>query len=179
MGWNGEMTWGREVVVPIGFEYALSGPDKALPMREWQELGVRASDGGDLPMVDVDAALILPGGAFGGPAFLVYRNFRAIMTWNNSMNYAIAVGHLADRIAGGPPLQSLRVEAQTPLSREQIIEMQALLEQMGFDTGGIDGRVGAKTREAVRSAQQRAQFPADGYPTPGLLEYLRAVTRNG
>jgi membrane-bound lytic murein transglycosylase B len=179
LGWNGEMTWGREVALPIGFEYALSGPEKAIPLAEWQQLGVRATDGGDLPAVETKAALILPGGAFSGPAFLVYSNFRAIMTWNNSMNYAIAVGHLADRIGGGSPLLSMRVEGETPLSRDQIIEMQGLLEQLGFDTGGIDGRVGAKTRDAVRIAQQRAQLPADGYPTMGLLDFLRSAIRSG
>jgi membrane-bound lytic murein transglycosylase B len=96
--WQNDLTWGRQVLLPEGFDHKLAGLDVQKRLSEWQEMGVRRPNGTDLPRVDVNASLVLPSGN-GGPAFLVYDNYRAIYKWNRSHFYVIAVGTLADRIA--------------------------------------------------------------------------------
>jgi membrane-bound lytic murein transglycosylase B len=123
------------------------------------------------------ASLLLPAGAR-GPAFLVYRNFRAILRWNNSVLYALAVGHLSDRLGGAGPLLSPRPAAEVPLSRYDVVEMQSMLTNLGFEPGEPDGIVGEKTRRAIRMFQKSVELPADGYPDPGLLEHLRGRSVN-
>jgi peptidoglycan lytic transglycosylase B len=110
-GWRSDMTWGREVRVPARVIAGLGKPDRrAAPgcrattyprkrLSEWQKLGVRRINGADLPRRDLLAALILPDGKQGG-AFLVYRNYAAIMAYNCAHLYAVTVGTLADRIKG-------------------------------------------------------------------------------
>jgi membrane-bound lytic murein transglycosylase B len=101
VGWRGDETWGREVRLPAGFDRALvdhNKVQKALP--EWQALGVRRADGGDLPTRDLNASVIQPGGA-DGPSFLIYNNYRVLLRWNRSLYFATAVGFLADRIGEG------------------------------------------------------------------------------
>jgi membrane-bound lytic murein transglycosylase B len=95
-GWNPDLNWGREVRLPSGFDSALVSMDIRKPLSDWQNLGVRAAGGGNLPSKDVLASLVAPEGV-GGPAFLVYENYRVIMKWNRSHSFALAVGHLADR----------------------------------------------------------------------------------
>jgi membrane-bound lytic murein transglycosylase B len=97
-GWRADQGWGRKVRLPAGFDRSLIAYDKRRPLSEWRALGLRRSDGGPLPGGDeLMAALIEPKGD-GVPAFLVYDNFRTIMKWNSSFNFALAVGFLADRI---------------------------------------------------------------------------------
>ena len=120
---------------------------------------------------------MLPAGAK-GPAFLVYRNFRAILRWNNSVLYALAVGHLSDRLAGGGPLQSPRPLEEVPLTRYDVAEMQVRLTNMGFEPGDPDGVVGERTRRAIRMFQKSVELPADGYPDPDLLQRLRTSSYN-
>jgi membrane-bound lytic murein transglycosylase B len=95
VGWRGDQTWGREVRLPAGFDRSLAGIDTIKPLAEWQRLGVRRADGGDLPAGESAAALVFPGGN-DGPALLAYDNFRTILKWNNSLFFASAVGRLAD-----------------------------------------------------------------------------------
>lgn len=104
--WRPGLRWGRQVRLPEDFDLALAGLETRMPLAEWQALGVRMPDGADLPSANVTASLILPDDA-AEPAFLVYENYRALMRWNSSHFFALAVGHLSDRIAGGPPLQGL------------------------------------------------------------------------
>ncbi len=99
-GWQGDRLWGRRVRLPAGLDSEAAGLDRRRPLSEWQALGVRRADGRDLPRApNLDASLILPDGD-GGPAFLVYDNFRALMAWNRSIHFATAVGILSDRIGG-------------------------------------------------------------------------------
>jgi membrane-bound lytic murein transglycosylase B len=109
-GWERGYTWGREVLIPAGFQSSLAGLETGKLLSEWQEMGVRRVNGDNLPDADIKAYLILPAGN-GGPAFLVYDNYKVIMKWNRSHFYAIAVGHLADRLTGRGPLQSIRTSA--------------------------------------------------------------------
>jgi membrane-bound lytic murein transglycosylase B len=137
----------------------------------WQVLGVRKINGDDLPRVNIKASVVLPAG-HAGPAFLVYNNFRTTLQWNRSDLYAIAVGHLADRIAGKEALATARPVSEQRLSRNQVEKIQELLTAQGFDPGPIDGVVGSQTRQAIKEFQRMAKLPADGHPTPELLEEL-------
>lgn len=171
-GWDNSQTWGREVKLPPGFDWDLADGTAKRSLAEWQSLGVRAADGGNLPARDLEAALVLPAG-HRGPAFLTYGNFNAIMTWNRSVLYAVSVGHLADRLAGAPPLASPRGAPEVPLSRQDVIEVQSLLDAKGFAVGEADGVLGARTRQALKAWQRQAGLPADGYADAFVLERLR------
>ncbi|MBL8660356.1 MAG: lytic murein transglycosylase [Rhodospirillales bacterium] len=175
-GWDDRRTWGREVSLPAKFDLTLSGLETEKPLAEWQRLGVRGADGQDLPAVDLTASLILPGGLAGGPALLVYPNFRTIMAWNRSILYAVAVGHLSDRLAGGDAFRTPPPENEVALSRADLIEIQSRLGRLGFDIGEADGIVGPQTRRAIMNFQQEARLPADGYPGVALLDTIRRVS---
>jgi membrane-bound lytic murein transglycosylase B len=95
-GWKGDQTWGRPVSLPAGFNAGLASPRVRKSLREWEKLGVRNVDGGRLPVRNLTASVVLPDGA-GGPAFVVYENFRVIRRWNPSDFFALAVGQLADQ----------------------------------------------------------------------------------
>ena len=170
-GWQGDKTWGREVKIPSDFNLELTGRKVKKTLAAWQNLGVRKITGQDLPKVDIEASLILPAG-HAGPAFLVYNNFHTILRWNRSDFYAIAVGHLADRIIGRRPLLSFRPASEQPLSRNQVEKIQELLIARGYDPGGIDGVIGSQTRLAIKEFQRTAKLPADGHPSAELLEIL-------
>ena len=173
IGWNRTGTWGREVRLPDDFAWEQAGLDRRKALSEWQALGLRRMDGRDLPAVDVEASLVMPGG-YRGPAFLVYNNFRVILNWNRSITYAIAVGHLADRLAGQGPLQTERPAGERPLSRQEVEELQERLLAKGFDPGVPDGVVGGRTRAALRAFQRHAGLPPDGFPSIEVLQKLRA-----
>lgn len=99
VGWRDDITWGRQVRLPDGFDTGQASLDIVRRLPDWQALGVRRTDGTDLPARDIDASLVMPGGP-DGPAFLIYDNYRAILRWNRSHYFAMAVGQLSDRIAG-------------------------------------------------------------------------------
>jgi membrane-bound lytic murein transglycosylase B len=170
-GWQGDKTWGREVRLPPGFNLELTGFEVEKTLAAWQILGVRKINGDDLPRVKIKGSLLLPAG-HAGPAFLVYNNYRAILQWNRSDLYAIAVGHLADRISGKGPLAAARPASEQQLSRDQVEKIQELLSAQGFEPGPVDGVIGSQTRQAIRKFQRTAKLPADGHPTPELLEAL-------
>ncbi len=96
-GWRAGETWGRQVTLPSGFDHALTGLEVKKTLAEWQALGLRRADGSDLPQADIGGSVVLPGGE-GGPAYLVYNNYRTIMRWNRSFYFATSVGLLADGI---------------------------------------------------------------------------------
>jgi membrane-bound lytic murein transglycosylase B len=172
IGWRADETWGRQVVLPAGFDYGLAESSTAKPLSEWARLGVKRADGGALPEGSIPASLALPAG-YQGPAFLTYVNYQRILNWNRSALYAIAVGHLADRLIGMPPLVGSRPDAEQPLSRANIIEMQQRLGTQGFGVGTADGVIGPMTRSAIRAYQKAKGLPPDGFPTMELLEKLR------
>ena len=171
-GWRSGWTWGREVLIPKGFSFDLAGLNVRKTLSQWRTHGVKLMDRRELPNEKAKASLILPAG-YNGPAFLVYRNYRTILTWNRSILYAVAIGHLADRLVGGGPLKSKRSDREVPFSRRDVKDLQRLLVSRGFDPGGTDGVIGPKTRSAIKAFQQKSLLPADGYPTMGLLERLR------
>jgi membrane-bound lytic murein transglycosylase B len=174
IGWRPGEIWGREVRLPENFDLMLATLTQKKALEEWSSLGVRRTDGSALPKVDIEGSIVLPQG-YKGPAFLVYDNFRAIMRWNRSINYAISVGHLADRIAGLPQIATGRDAEHEPLSRDEAKEIQRLLNRLGFDAGPEDGFPGPSTRAAIRAFQKKHSLPPDGYLEPALLKRLRTL----
>lgn len=171
-GWDLDDPWGFEVVLPEGFDYGLSAPDHAKAAAFWREAGVRRPGGITVRDTKSPLRLLLPAGA-AGPAFLVTRNFNAILRYNPAEAYALAVGHLADRIAGAEPIQSAWPETDRPLARSEREELQKRLNERGLDTGPLDGIIGPQSRAAIRAFQRARGLPEDGYPSFELLEMLR------
>jgi len=173
IGWRSDRIWGRQVLLPAAFDYSQSDLSVSKPLATWAALGLRRADGGPLPVVaNMSASLLLPAG-HRGPAFLVYDNFRVIMRWNNSSFYALAVGHLSDRIAGGAPLVGQFDRSPDPLRRTEVETLQHLLNALGYQAGSVDGLVGPGTRAAIRRFQAARGLPADGFASPALLTLLR------
>lgn len=170
LGWDGDYRWGREVLLPDDFDYELAD-GRRLTLDEWNELGVTDAFGDPLANEPIKAALVVPSG-HRGPAFLAYRNFNVIMGWNRSEFYAIAVGHLADRIAGAGTLQNPPPEDQPNLSRDHILALQQALNDNGFDSGEPDGIMGPATRSAIRKFQASHDMVADGYPGETVFSRL-------
>ena len=170
-GWRGDERWGREVLLPSNFDFSLTGTRTRKPLQEWNELGIIQMNGSPIPVANMQASVILPAGA-GGPAFLTYANFRATMVYNPSTFYALTVGHLADRYTGGAAIQRMP-ENEQAMSVADVQALQELLNAAGFDSGEPDGRVGSRTRAAVRAYQQNKELPMDGYASLKLLEALR------
>lgn len=172
-GWAAGAPWGFEVRLPPGFDFAWSAPGRARTLAEWRAAGVEAGAGRADAAAGQPLQLILPAGAK-GPAFLVSGNFRALLKYNQSMSYALAVGHLADRLAGGAALATPWPADDKPLSRAEREELQALLSSWGLDTGGRDGIIGDRTRAAIRATQRTLKLAEDGHPTAELLHRLRS-----
>jgi membrane-bound lytic murein transglycosylase B len=163
LGWRTGERWGREVRLPEGFDYTLTGAGRWQPLSRWAELGVRRAGGAALPTADMEAALLVPMGRH-GPAFLVYRNFEVLLRWNRSHHFALAAGHLADRIAGGGALRASMADAEGALSSEELAALQGALARLGYEPGPIDGLLGPATRAALRRFQADNDMIADGYP---------------
>ncbi|OQX14894.1 MAG: murein transglycosylase [Thiothrix lacustris] len=172
-GWERDQPWGMEVRLPANFDWSQADADFWLPLNIWGTLaGVTAANGQALNSSTSNAFVLLPAG-YRGPAFLALRNFDAILKYNNAQNYALAVGYLGDRIQGKPPLLATWPTEELPLSHAQKSELQSLLTVAGYNTDGVDGKLGPNTRSALRRWQQEAGFPADGYATLQQLDVLR------
>ena len=171
-GWQGDERWGREVILPDGFDFTQTGTGVRKTVTQWNSLGIRRVNGNALGNADMLGSIVLPAGAE-GPAFLVYDNFRTTMVWNRSTFYAISVGHLADRFVGGGPIINMPSVEERPLSRNEVIELQGLLNAQGIDAGTPDGIMGSRTRAAIRTFQEKANIPTDGYANFDLLETIR------
>ena len=172
LGWQPEQLWGREVRLPEDFDWRQARLEVKKPVAQWAALGVTRANGRPLPRADLQGAIVLPQGN-AGPAFLVYDNFEVILRWNRSINYGIAVGHLADRLIGLPPLRNGLDVDNRPLSREQVMQLQEALNRLGFYEGETDGIIGSRTRKALRAYQAKAQLPVDGHASLPLLKQLR------
>lgn len=171
-GWRSDRPWGVEVKLPEGFNRGLIGRRTWKSYAQWSKLGIVPAAGSEFESPKAEAFVMIPQG-IDGPAFLVTKNFLAIMDYNFSHSYAIAVGHLADRIRGEGAIRGSWPDTGFGLSFEQRVEIQKRLSAMGFETGGADGRFGARTYEAVIAFQRKAGLPLDGKPSVKLLERLR------
>jgi lytic murein transglycosylase len=170
-GWQPGQPWGVEVQLPAGFDPGRADSAVRQPAARWAAEGVRPLDGAPLPDFAA-ASILLPAGAR-GPAFLVGPNFRAILRYNNSTSYALAVGLLSQRLIDGPGVQAPWPRDLKALTRAQLLELQMALNERGFDSGTPDGVMGPATREAIRRYQRSVSLPADGYPDLALLERLK------
>ena len=171
-GWKSGRPWGWEVILPRGFDYREAGMGRARSVRGWARMGLRPAAAARFYALDARARVILPAGRK-GPAFLVTDNFRAILAYNNSIAYALAAGHLADRIGGAGPFVASWPVRERMLSRAERIELQKHLAWRGFYKGAFRGHIGPRTRAAVRRYQHVAGLPADGYASHDLLQRLR------
>ncbi|MCW5697134.1 MAG: lytic murein transglycosylase [Bauldia sp.] len=172
MGWESGKTWGYEVVLPAGFNYSLAEGDGRRPLSEWASMGIRRANGQDFPRPGDAGDLWIPAGA-NGPAFLLLHNFRVIKRYNNADSYALAVGHLADRLRDSGPFRVAWPRNALPLNQAQRFELQQLLASLGHYAGPIDAIVGGGTRAAIRDYQRTAGMTPDGYASDVLLQQLR------
>jgi lytic murein transglycosylase len=170
-GWRADEAWGLEVQLPAGFDPARADPTVQQTSSQWAAEGVRAMGDAPWPML-ADASILLPAGAR-GPAFIVGRNYRAILRYNNSTSYALTVGLLAQRIGGGPGVQAAWPLDLRALTRGEMLALQAALNRRGFDSGTPDGQMGPATRKALRAFQRSVEWPEDGHPTAELLGHLQ------
>ncbi|MCL6284556.1 lytic murein transglycosylase [Ruegeria sp. 2012CJ41-6] len=168
MGWRANEPWLQEVVVPDTLDWLLTGASKPRSVAEWQAMGVAAREG-DLAAGDMQATIILPQG-HKGPAFIAYPNFNVYFEWNQSFVYVLTAAYFATQLEGAPVYQSGTPE--TGLNGAQMKQLQAKLQERGYDVGEVDGILGARTRAAVQTEQQRLGLPADAWPTPALLRQL-------
>jgi membrane-bound lytic murein transglycosylase B len=170
-GWQTGKPWGYEVKLPANFDYSQADLDGIRPLSTWAAMDVKTASGAVLPAGDDPVSLYLPAGAH-GPAFVLFTNFRVIMKYNNAASYALAVGMLADRMAGGEPFVAKWPREERALSRAERTQFQNDLKTLGFDPGDTDGVLGRKTRIALQLYQKSKGFAADGFPTALLLAAL-------
>jgi len=171
-GWEKGHAWGYEVALPKNFDYLLADRSRQLTISEWQRLGLRRANGQHFADPAAQAYLYVPAGAK-GPAFLMLHNFRVIMRYNPAEAYALAIGHLSDRLRGGGPFVQNWPRQHRALSLSERAELQQHLARRGYDAGEPDGRFGAKTRIALRQYQASAGMVPDGFATASLLDQLR------
>ncbi len=169
-GWTRGQPWGLEVEVPAGYAGPV-GRGAARGVADWRAAGLRAAGGGAIPDHGA-ASLIRPAGP-GGPGFLLFRNFGVILRYNNSENYALGVGHLSDRIAGGGPIRGRFPPDALGMTKADRQELQTRLTAAGFDTEGADGVIGTRTRAAISGYEARVGLPVTGEPSMAVLERLR------
>jgi len=175
LGWKRGEPWLQEVKVPRDMPWDQADLAILLPRSQWVTWGVRAMSG-SLPSDGVKASLLLPMGR-NGPAFLAYDNFQSLLGWNSSMVYVTTVAYFATRLDGAPAVnRGPEIEVLQP---PQVLELQRLLIKQGDDIGEPDGKVGTKTRGAIKKAQLKVGLPADSYPTTELIERLGGVRTTG
>lgn len=176
-GWTTGLPWGFEVALPAysKVDCALEGPGDARTLGEWAKLGVTRSGGKPVPdkLKDQSAYLMSPGGTH-GPIFLATENFKVIRAYNTSDLYAVFVGHLGDRIAGGGDFATpWRGIGQLPTA--EIEETQQLLKERGFSISIVDGKIGSNTRKQIGLFQRANGMPVDCWPGAATLARLRAT----
>lgn len=174
-GWTKGQPWGVEVKLPKGFNYGnASLKVKATPAR-WTELGVRTVRGNKIPNYG-SGSVFLPAGA-DGPAFVVFKNFFVIKRYNNANSYAMAVGHLGDRIKGGGNFAKEWPRGPGALKLDEKMEVQELLNRAGYDVGDPDGIIGPKTIDAASAFQVSLGQQPNGKANQDLLKLLRQKVR--
>jgi membrane-bound lytic murein transglycosylase B len=166
MGWQKGKTWGYEVKLPKGAK----APKGERTLGAWQKAGIKRPSGKGFPRPGEVATLYAPAGS-NGPAFLVMKNFSMIKRYNNANSYALAVGHLADRLAGYDAFQGKWPWKEQPLSDSEKAKLQELLTARGFYSGEIDGNLGSGSREAIQAYQQSIGLSEDS----GLQKILQLL----
>ncbi len=174
-GWIHGQPWGIEVKLPKGFNYGNASLKVKATGARWTELGVRTVRGGKMPNHG-KSSIFLPAGS-DGPAFAVYKNFFVIKRYNNANSYAMAVGHLGDKIAGGGEFVREWPRGPGALKLKEKIAVQELLNKAGFDLGDPDGIIGPKSIDAISAFQTKYGVPLTGKADQDLLKLLRRKVR--
>jgi len=169
--WQNGLGWGYEVRLPRGFNTAAAGRKNKKSVAHWTSLGVTRLDGRPLSG-EGPVGILAPAGA-DGPAFLVTKNFDAIYSYNAAESYGLAIAVLSDRLKGRPGVQTAWPTDDPPLSRAERRDLQSRLTAQGYDVGEPDGRVGSKTREAIKDVERKLGMPPTGRPGGKVLEALR------
>ncbi len=168
-GWQPNQPWLQEVKLTGDMPWEEADIAIEHPRSQWAQWGVKLPDGKPIKADNFPAALLIPMGR-NGPAFLAYDNFTsAYLKWNESLIYSTTAAYLATRLAGAPPVSPGRAPVEH-LSYDQIRVLQQKLQDLGYDVGKIDGKIGAGTRAAVKDQQLKLGMPADSYPTEELIE---------
>ena len=174
-GFRRNEAWGTEVLLPDGFDYALADRNVRKAVAEWAGMGLKRARGSSLVGVydpNSRARLILPAGAQ-GPAFLTFDNFNAILQYNRSTSYALAISLLSEAAAGRDgAVVAPWPRSDRPLSFSERKNLQEALTARGYNPGPVDGIIGAGTRAALRAWQRDNDLPADGYASAAVLEAL-------
>lgn len=170
-GWQPNQPWLQEVSLPNQFNYALADGKQQFSREDVAVMGVKPLNNAWLGHPNDQISLVLPAG-YEGPAFVVWPNFNVIKRWNNSVNYALSVSLLAQRLNGEAGLSMSKPANAKAWAKSFIVEIQQTLTDKGYDTGGVDGWFGSKSMQALRRFQQDQQLPADGYPNATSLQRL-------
>ena len=171
IGWRRGEPWLQEVTVPANMPWQEADLDIQHPRSQWAAWGVKATNG-TLPKDNMPASLILPMGRL-GPAFLAYANFKVFLDWNSAYVYSTTVAYFATRLGGAPPVNEDGATRAVPLTTEQVMDLQRLLNAQGYNIGEIDGKLGSGSRKAVKKAQLKYNLPADSWPTTELLARMQ------
>ncbi len=170
-GWKRGEPWVQEVKITKTIDWKEADLSIRHPRKQWAAWGIRRPNGKAIKADGLKAALLLPMGR-NGPAFLTYDNFDIYTQWNESLVYALTAAYYATRLDGAPRLSKTSSKLKT-YDYNQIRELQSLLVRRGHDVGGVDGKMGARTRAAIKKEQLRLGLPADSYPSSKLFQQLR------
>ncbi|MCY6413793.1 lytic murein transglycosylase [Acinetobacter sp. VNH17] len=175
-GWQTGMPWGFEVKIPQGMSVAGESRRNKRSLNSWIAQGVTRADGTALIQGNLSgstpAGLITPAGA-NGPAFLVFKNFDAIYSYNAAESYGLAIAHLSDRLRGGTPFLTAWPTDDAGTSRAERREIQQFLIQRGYDIGAVDGLIGDKSRQAIQKEQSRLGLNPTGRAGLQILRAFR------
>jgi lytic murein transglycosylase len=168
-GWRPNEPWGFEVKLPAGYN-GPSGRKRRASVQDWAKRGITNIDGSPLKS-SFQAGLLLPAGK-NGPAFLVGRNFDALYSYNAAESYALAIGHLSDRLKGRGPIVAPWPTNDPGLTRAQRLQLQILLLKAGYDIGEADGKIGPVTTAAIKKVQEKIGMKPNGRPSMAVYKAL-------
>ncbi len=172
IGWKNDEKWGRAVKLPWNFDFAQTGLKNKQPLYHWRNQKVRKTNNKLVPNTFMKAAIITPNG-YKGKSYMVYNNFDKIMNWNKSTLYALAIGNLADKIISHDKVTAhKRSINNAKVTTKTVKYIQERLTELGFAKLKADGKLGTKTKNAIKKFQKEVMLPVDGYPNPILISRL-------